>query len=264
MQSTFDTQNVKAGLSNESAFDQEGPSKMMKPPSFSLSASEDAAKVSNGSNEGVVGGNRFDIRQVFNDYISKYEKTKNKSVLEPAARVLMQYYGIYDESLVVIKIVDGDAMNGDYAWTIGDYGENQTMELYISPKSLTSGFETAARILGHEYQHMLYYWNNADGTEEESEFLAYYFELFESVSKDHPGADRMPPVEGKTYPSLPMHNDSEMEEEAIALAYQYYNSLPIEIKEKYQAEKKRLDQLGKMFDLDENTARPDFGKHRKQ
>ena len=261
MQSTLENQNQRTNPESESAFDTNGPAKTMPPREFSLTTSESPDKVSEENSNLESEGDQFNVRQVFSDYIKRYEETKRMSHLEPAARLVMQYYGMYDENLIHIKIVnsaDGD----EFAATVGNYGANQQMELLVTPLALTSGFETAARILGHEYQHMLYFWNNEDGTDQESEFLAYYFELFENTFASHPGESKLPPVSGSTFPAVPAHNDSDRIVEAIGYAFDYYRSLSPELKEKYSDKKEKLDKLGMYYDLHENSSLPNFRKRR--
>ncbi len=195
---------------SDSAFEQEGKGSTLAAPAFRLTTSGDSAPKPKSGDP---------IRDKFYEIIEqgRYEPV----YFVNGARYLMTKFGWYNHDLMDLKLVSS-LPDGNIAMTKGLLGPESIQCVAFKQELFSEDYTYIVRTLGHEYQHCLYHWGHEEATynEDESEFKAYYWEIF---------------GEG-----CPGHSLSENIFDSIENAARYFRKLPRDLKEKYQPQ---MDEL---------------------
>ena len=241
---TSTTENKQqATQSNESAFDQEGPGTTMAPPKFGLMASPaESGMAGKEGGEATAKTNGYDIEGFYNERIAAFKESKKKIELENATRQIMRHYGMYDEELIKIVIVD-KIKPAAYATTESAYGLGKLETLTVSVDTFKKGFSFVSRTLLHEYQHMVYRWKNENGSKAENEFLAYYAELFNDHAEENPnGSNPIFEVDPQKN-SIPFHESNKDIKLALYNGMSYFEDMTMEQQDLHQ---KKYDKMLQM------------------
>jgi hypothetical protein len=205
-----------------SAFEQKGKGKTLAAPAFGLTASGAAPKEAK-----PEGGIEADFKSILE------EGGYSDASMVRAARHVMRHYGMYDESLLDLKVV-ASAGKRIVAKEVGTHGQDSLQTILISRQVFYEDFSYVVRTLGHEYQHALYRWNRTDkGNSDENEFIAYTWELFEVAVGTHPNPTVTPHDEGYITPQVPDHAVESYKLESVMYAIKFYKKMPQDLQAKH-------------------------------